>query len=189
MAEEPRRLLREAVIAALWEMSRTRGAELVAELAAWMDGFLPAAVWFSRRLRAVRGWTASPRRTKCLPDSRRLSLWWRARPARINGPRAIARVRTLAETMALFMRRFPKAAGERLEARALSTIPNFRTALEVQSKRAVGRGKRVGGSRGSKRTSRRVPLRGAIPEPTSGPRASVAASATELGAGPGEHVT
>jgi hypothetical protein len=144
LAEDPRHAVRDAVIRALLEMTRTAGDELLASLGQWTDGYLSAAVALGAL--ANRSWL--DRMKSPLPL---LTRFDEAFLLAEGAPRADQRsqgfrtlVRALSETPAVVMARFPADTIAWLESRAATANVDLRASVEELVRKARARGHTIG---------------------------------------------
>jgi hypothetical protein len=140
LAEDPRHLVRSGVVAALRVVGQGREAELVDDLAAWMDGYLQAAVAVEaigdrELLAALRSPDAALARVdeafeaiESAPRSHERTQGWRAL------------VHALAEAPVLLLARFPDATADLLVRRVATKVPEIRDAVAAVIERARGDG-------------------------------------------------
>jgi hypothetical protein len=144
MAEDPRHLVRQSVVSALAEMSRTGGEELVKLLAAWTDGYLSASVLLEAF--TDRSWLDDMRS----PDELLLRLdeafsFAEAAPRadqRSQGYRTL--VKTLSDAPVKVMARFPGPTLTWLESRASTSDVELRDALRQLIRHARADGHTIG---------------------------------------------
>jgi hypothetical protein len=144
LAEDSRHAVRDAVIRALGEMSRSAGDDLIVALGLWTDGYLSASV--ALMAMAHRTWLDRTRSSRPL-----LTRFDEAFSLAEDAPRADQRsqgfrtlVKTLSETPAAVMARFPADTIEWLESRAATDNVDLREAVEQLIDKARSRGHAMG---------------------------------------------
>jgi hypothetical protein len=144
LAEDSRHAVRDAVVRALGEMSRDAADDLIIALGRWTDGYLSASVSLSAL--AHRAWLDRVRSSRPLLDrfDEAFSLVEEAPRAdqRSQGFRTL--VKTLSETPAAVMARFPTDTIEWLESRAATPNVDLRDSVETLIKKARARGHAIG---------------------------------------------
>jgi hypothetical protein len=151
LAEDPRHAVRDAVIRALLEMSGARGDELLESLGQWTDGYLSAAVALAAL--ANRSWLDRMKSSRLL-----LTRYDEAFSLAEEAPRADQRsqgfrtlVRTLSETPAVLMARFPADTIAWLASRAATENVDLRASVEELVRKARARGHAIGELEGVER--------------------------------------
>jgi hypothetical protein len=142
LAEDPRHLVRESVVAALGDMSRSHGDELAVLLGAWTDGYLSASV----ALDAITSRSWLDRQKTHEPALARIEEAFTTTEAagradqRSQGYRTL--VKTLPEAISRLTDRFPDATIAWLESRSATEHVELREALGdvVHRIRARGHG-------------------------------------------------
>lgn len=142
MAEDSRRLVREAVVHALRNIANTGDESFLDDLASWMDGYLQAMVV----LEALSDRHVLDRLTQAEPVLARLDEAFRLAESaprahqRTHGYRALVRV--LGEAPALIMARFPDAISAWLAERATTKSRDLRESIErgIERARKAGHG-------------------------------------------------
>jgi len=144
LAEDPRRRVRDGVVVALWEMARARGDAVVSDLAAWMDGYLPAAVTIDAltsrqaldRFERAGDLLGMLDRTFSLIEGAARS------DRRSQGYRTL--LETLLEACLRMLRRFTSPTLLWLESRASTGVPDLRRVIAKLLERAASAGRKAG---------------------------------------------
>jgi hypothetical protein len=140
LAEDPRHIVREGVVKAVAEMSRTAGDALAEALVNWMDGYLSASV--ALQAMTTRTWldrSKSPEPFVARFDEAFALVEGASRSdQRSQGYRTL--LKTLPEASARLMDRFPGATIAWAESRASTDHVELRRALDELVVRARSRG-------------------------------------------------
>jgi hypothetical protein len=140
LAEDPRHLVREAVVIALGEMGRARGEELALALSSWTDGYLSSAVALDSLTQ--RHWLDAMKSgaVMLMRFDEAFSLVESASRSdqRTQGYRAL--VKALAEAPARAMARFPDATLAWIETRVATSDVELHATLGAYLEKARARG-------------------------------------------------